>query len=102
MAFTRVAAVEELPPGTAKQVTGNGKRVAIFNVDGSFYAVDDTCTHRGAPLSEGICQGAEVTCPWHGARFDLKTGSHLSPPAQTGVASYPVQIVGNEIQVDIS
>jgi nitrite reductase/ring-hydroxylating ferredoxin subunit len=101
MAFTKVAAVEEVGPGTAKQVAIRGKKLGIFNIDGSFYAIDDTCTHRGGPLSEGSCEGTVVTCPWHGARFDLKTGSNLSPPAPTGVTGYPVQVVGNEVQVNI-
>jgi nitrite reductase/ring-hydroxylating ferredoxin subunit len=101
MAFTNVATTEEMGPNTAKQVVVNGKKLALFNRDGAFYAIDDTCTHRGGPLSEGYCEGAVVTCPWHGARFDLKTGAHLSPPAPTDVTAYPVQVAGNEVQVDL-
>jgi 3-phenylpropionate/trans-cinnamate dioxygenase ferredoxin component len=101
MAFTRVAAVEEVPPGTGKQVTVNGRKLAVFNVNGTFYAIEDTCTHRGAPLSEGECDGTEVICPWHGARFDLVSGSALSAPARTGVQAYLVQVVGNDVQVDV-
>jgi nitrite reductase/ring-hydroxylating ferredoxin subunit len=101
MAFTKVATVEEVAPGTGKQVTVNGRKLGVFNVDGSFYAIEDTCTHRGAPLSEGECLGTEVVCPWHGARFDLTSGAHLSPPARQGVAVYKVQVVGNEVQVDV-
>ena len=101
MAFTKVATTDEITPGTAKQVTVNGRKLALFNVDGTVYAIDDTCTHRGAPLSEGTCEGAEVVCPWHGARFDLTTGSVLSPPARTGVVAFKVQVVGNEVQVDV-
>jgi nitrite reductase/ring-hydroxylating ferredoxin subunit len=58
------------------------KRIAIFNIDGTYHAIDDTCTHRGGPLSEGIVVGTEVTCPWHGAVFDVTTGSVLGPRAQ--------------------
>src|SRR5437588_7143435 len=101
MAFTKLAAVGELPPGTAKQVTVNQRKVGLFNIDGTIYAIDDTCTHRGGFLSEGECDGSEVICPWHGARFDLATGSPLSPPARTGVATFKVQIVGDEVQVDL-
>ena len=101
MAFTRVATVEEVPPGKAKQVTINGRKVGVYNVDGTYYALDDICTHRGAPLSEGDCEGTVVFCPWHGAQFDVTTGSHLSPPASRGVASYKVQVIGDEIQVDV-
>jgi len=102
MAFTKVALVAEIAPGTAKQVIVNGRTLGVFNVNGAFYAIDDTCTHRGAPLSEGECAGTEVTCPWHGARFDLTTGGHLSPPAPRGVTAYKVQLVGDEVQVDVS
>jgi nitrite reductase (NADH) small subunit len=101
MAFTRVAGVSEIAPGKAKQVTVNGRKVGIYNVNGTYYALEDTCTHRGAPLSEGECEGTVVVCPWHGAQFDLTSGSHLSPPASRGVANYKVQVVGDEIQVDV-
>ncbi len=101
MAFTKVATVQEVPPGKGKQVTIQGKVLAVFNCDGTFYAIDDTCPHRGAPLWEGEVQGTEVTCPWHAASFDLKTGSHLSPPAPKGVGCYKVQVVGDEVQVDV-
>jgi nitrite reductase/ring-hydroxylating ferredoxin subunit len=101
MAFIKLAGVDELPPGTAKQITVNGRKLALFNIKGNFYAIDDTCTHRGAPLSEGDCEGTEVTCPWHGARFDLTTGVPLCPPASQGVMVYKLQIVGNDVQVDV-
>ena len=101
MAFTKVATVQEVPAGKAKQVVVNGKTLALVNLDGTFYAIDDTCTHRGAPLSEGDVEGQELTCPWHGARFDVTTGSHLCPPAPRGVTAYKVQVVGDEVQVDV-
>src|SRR5712692_3785478 len=85
MAFTRIAAVPEIPPGSAKQATVNGRKLAVFNVGGTFYVLDDTCPHRGAPLSEGEVNGMEVTCPWHATNFDLTTGQHLCPPARQGV-----------------
>jgi nitrite reductase/ring-hydroxylating ferredoxin subunit len=101
MAFTKAATVAEVPPGTAKQMTVSGRTLALFNVKGNYYAIDSECTHRSAPLVEGECEGTELTCPWHGARFDLTTGAALSPPAPRGVAAYKVQIVGDEIQVDV-
>jgi nitrite reductase/ring-hydroxylating ferredoxin subunit len=101
MAFTRVAAVREVPVGKAKQITVKGRKIALFNVDGTFYAIDDTCPHRGAPLWEGELNGLEVICPWHGAGFDVTTGAHLCPPARSGVASYKVQVVGEEVQIDV-
>jgi nitrite reductase/ring-hydroxylating ferredoxin subunit len=101
MAFTKVATVPEVPAGTSKQVVAGGRTLALFNVGGAFHAIDDTCPHRGGPLWEGELAGVEVTCPWHGARFDVTTGANLGPPARTGVASYKVQVVGDEIQIDL-
>jgi nitrite reductase/ring-hydroxylating ferredoxin subunit len=101
MAFIKAATIQDVPPGTAKQVTLNGKVIAVFNVNGSFYAIADTCPHRGAPLWEGDLEGTEVTCPWHAARFDVTTGAHLSPPAPSDVATYKVQVVGDEVQVEV-
>jgi nitrite reductase/ring-hydroxylating ferredoxin subunit len=101
MAFIKAAAVGEILPGQAKQVIVAGKTLALFNVDGSFYAIDNQCTHRGAPLAEGECTGTVVECPWHGAHFDLCTGAHLSPPAPSDVTAYKVQVVGDEVQVDV-
>jgi nitrite reductase/ring-hydroxylating ferredoxin subunit len=101
MAFTKAAAVQEVPPGTGKQVQLSGKVIALFQVNGAFYAIDDTCPHRGGPLSEGQVEGTEVICPWHNACFDLTTGAVLSPPATKGVGCYKVQVVGDEVQIDV-
>ena len=101
MAFVTVATVSQVPPGKAKQAKVGTKTLAIFNVNGSFYAIDDTCPHRGASLAEGELEGHEVTCPWHAAVFDVTTGAHLSPPAPSDVACYKVQVVGDQVQVDI-
>jgi nitrite reductase/ring-hydroxylating ferredoxin subunit len=101
MAFTRVATLAEVPPGNAKQVKVAGRVLALFNVAGTIYAVDDACPHRGAPLSEGQTAGTEVVCPWHMARFDLCTGVFLSPPARSGIGTYKVQVNGDEIEVDV-
>jgi nitrite reductase (NADH) small subunit/3-phenylpropionate/trans-cinnamate dioxygenase ferredoxin subunit len=101
MAFVKVATVSEVPPGKAKQVKVGGKTLAIFNVNGTFYAIDDTCPHRGASLAEGELDGHEVICPWHAAVFDVTSGAHLSPPARSDVACYKVQMIGDEVQVDV-
>jgi 3-phenylpropionate/trans-cinnamate dioxygenase ferredoxin component len=101
MSFIKAATVQEVPPGTGKQVTLSGKAIALFHINGAFYAIDDTCPHRGGPLSEGQVEGTEVICPWHSAAFDVTTGAVLSPPANSGVASYKVQVVGDEVQVDV-
>jgi nitrite reductase/ring-hydroxylating ferredoxin subunit len=102
MAFSKVATVQEVPTGKAKQVQVSGRTLALFNVNGTFYAVDDTCPHRGAPLWEGQLEQKEVECPWHGARFDVTTGSVLCPPATSGVKPYLVQVVGEDVLVEVS
>lgn len=101
MAFTKAATIGEIPVGKGKQVTINGKTIALFNCNGQLHAIDDTCCHRGAPLWEGDLEGNTVTCPWHGAQFDVTTGQYLTPPASRNQAAYKVQVVGNEIQVDV-
>jgi nitrite reductase/ring-hydroxylating ferredoxin subunit len=101
MPFTKVATVAEVPPGKGKQVTVNGVKVALFNVNGAFLAISDTCPHRGGPLSEGTLTGNEVECPWHGGKFNVTTGAHLCPPARSDVAAYKVQVMGDEVQVDV-
>jgi nitrite reductase/ring-hydroxylating ferredoxin subunit len=101
MAWTKVATVREVPVGQGRQVTVNGRKIALFNVGSSFYAIDDTCPHRGASLWEGELNGREVICPWHGAGFDVTTGAHLCPPARSAVTAYKVQVVGEEVQIDV-
>lgn len=101
MAFTKVATLQEVPAGKSKQVTVNNRKLALFNLGGTIYAIDDTCPHRGAPLWEGEVEQQEVTCPWHGARFNVTTGAVLCPPAHSGVTSYKVQLAGDDIQVDL-
>jgi len=99
--FVKVAKSDEIAPGQGKMIEVGGKKIALFNVEGSFYAIDDTCTHRGGPLSEGSLEGKEVTCPWHGAIYDVITGEVLSPPAPKGVARYNVRVEGTDIAVEV-
>ena len=99
--FVKVAKADEIAPGQGKMVEVNGKKIALFNVEGSFYAIDDTCTHRGGPLSEGVLEGDQVTCPWHGATYDVTTGEVLGPPAPRGVARYNVRVEGSNVEVEI-
>ena len=99
--FVKVARTDEIAPGQGKMVEVSGKKIALFNVEGSFHAIDDTCTHRGGSLSEGILEGEQVTCPWHGAVFDVRTGEVLSPPAPKGVSRYDVRVEGDDVEVEI-
>ena len=100
-AYVRVADAADLPPGQAMSVTVADKRIALFSVGGTVFALDDTCTHRGGPLSEGAVQDGIVTCPWHGAQFNVKDGQVLQPPAPTSVSSYPVRITNGAIEVEV-
>ena len=99
--FMRVASAADLAPGEMRCVEASGKKIALFNLNGSFYAIDNTCTHRGGPLCEGRVSGEEVTCPWHGAVYNLKTGAVLSGPAPRGVASYAVRVDGSAVEVEV-
>ncbi len=99
--FVKAIAKAELAAGQGAMVELQGKKIAIFNVDGAFYAMDDTCTHAGGPLSEGELDGTVVTCPWHGATFDVKTGCVHGPPASDGVRSYEVKIEGEDVLVKV-
>jgi 3-phenylpropionate/trans-cinnamate dioxygenase ferredoxin component len=73
----------------------------VNNVDGRFHAIDDTCPHRGGPLSEGELEGEVVRCPWHGSTFSVTTGAVLSPPAGSGVTPYRIQESGGELSVEL-
>ena len=99
--LVKIAETKELAPGTGKVVAAEGHSLALFNVAGTFYAIDNTCTHMGGPLGEGELAGEVVTCPWHGAQFNVKTGEVLAPPAPTGVRSYPVKVQGNDVLVEL-
>src|SRR5712691_2136115 len=97
----KLTGVKDLLPGQAAAFTVEGQRVALFNVEGTYYAIADTCSHVGGPLSEGEVQGTKVTCPWHGADFDLKTGAVCGPPAREAVSSYKVVVEGDDIKVEV-
>jgi len=98
----RVASLAEVPPGTGRQVQVSGRALAIYNLDGIMHAIDGTCTHRGGPLGEGALVGNVITCPWHGARFDVTTGAVLGPPAPQGVISHRVTVEGDSIFVELA
>ncbi|MGH7323578.1 MAG: Rieske (2Fe-2S) protein [Candidatus Rokuibacteriota bacterium] len=99
--FVEVSTTDERADQPAKCIEVGGEKIALFNVGGVFYALSDTCTHRGGPLSEGEVEGAEMTCPWHGTKFDLRTGAVSWPPAGTGVKSYPVKVTGSDIEIEL-
>lgn len=98
--LTRIAKASEIPAGSGKVVDAGGKPIAVFNCDGTYYAIDNTCAHRGGPLAEGSLSGATVTCPWHGWEYDVKTGACQTDPAIT-LKSYPVKLEGDDIFVSV-
>ena len=97
--FETVATIDEIKPGERLVVEFGRTWVAIFNVDGTYYAIEDLCTHDDGPLAEGRLTGCIIECPRHGATFDIRTGKVLSAPALLNVPSYAVQVVGNEVQI---
>jgi nitrite reductase/ring-hydroxylating ferredoxin subunit len=99
--YVKVAKAAEIEPGHAQMVEVKGKRIAVFNIDGNFFAIDNTCTHRGGPLAEGEVSGFEVTCPWHGAKFDVRTGNVVGPPAREAVARYNARMTGPDVEVEL-
>ena len=98
MDFVTVANVNDLKPGEGKVVEANGKTIALFNVDGKFHAIDNTCVHAGGPLGEGMLDGDIITCPWHHWKYNIKTGISAVNP-QVKVDKYEVQVKGEEVKV---
>jgi len=87
-----VAKVQALAKGEYQVVAAEDTDIAVFNIDGEFYAIEDVCTHDGGQLTGGECDGCEIVCPRHGARFDIKTGAALSAPAYEATATFPIKI----------
>lgn len=96
-----VTTLGALPPGTGQAFTVAGRKLALFNVNGRIFAIDDTCPHDGASLAEGALDGTTITCPWHSAEFDVTCGKVLSPPAAENVGSYPVFLNGDSVEVEL-
>ncbi|MBI4313839.1 MAG: non-heme iron oxygenase ferredoxin subunit [Candidatus Omnitrophica bacterium] len=91
----------ELPDGHAKVVIVNGRRIALCNVGGQFYAIEDRCSHDNGPLGEGTLSGKLLECPRHGAQFDVTTGKPVTLPAVVPVRRYEVKIQGDDLLVEI-
>ena len=98
---TRVGTVGDIAAGESLVVEAAGRSVAVFNVDGSYYAIDNSCPHRGGPLSEGELEGRVISCPWHAWRWDVSTGANVNNPA-VRVACFPVRVEGDGIFVDVT
>lgn len=100
--LTPVARTEEIPVGERKRIEVNGQRISIFNIDGNYYAIIDTCPHKKtAPLIRGTLDGVAIKCPNHGYRFDLKTGEcNISPDFNAKV--FPVRVEDDEIFLELT
>jgi 3-phenylpropionate/trans-cinnamate dioxygenase ferredoxin component len=99
--LVKIAETKEVAPGAGKVVEAEGRSIALFNVAGTFHAIDNTCTHEGGPLGEGELSGEVVTCPWHHTEFNVKTGEALGPLTDEGVRSFPVTVQGNDVLVEL-
>jgi nitrite reductase/ring-hydroxylating ferredoxin subunit len=99
MSFLKAARKDEIPAGAIREFAVEGKSIALANVGGNFYAINNTCLHRGGPLGEGEVKDKVVTCPWHGWQYDVTTGKLTMNPS-VGVQCYPVEVRGEDIFVD--
>lgn len=97
--WTKVAKTGELAPGQWRTLDVDGTAVVVFNIEGEYYAIEDVCTHDGGILTGGPVANCVITCPRHGARFDIRTGAVLSPPAYEPIHCFPVRVQDGIVQV---
>jgi len=97
--WTDVAPVAAFDEGAVELLDLEGTEVAVFHIDGAFYAIEDVCTHDGGTLAEGDVEGCEIECPRHGARFDLRTGRVTAPPAYEDVTTFATRVHNGMVQV---
>ena len=98
--YTKAIEIKNLEQGSGTTITINNKDIALFNIAGTFFAIDNTCPHRGGPLGQGDCEGTKVTCPLHGWQFDVTTGECVLNPA-VKVNQYEVKIEGPDVYINI-
>ncbi|HEY9776939.1 MAG TPA: non-heme iron oxygenase ferredoxin subunit [Planktothrix sp.] len=101
MSKFKIAKKKDIPPGKGRAFDVANLCIAVFNVGGKFYALDDTCPHKGASLSHGFLGDNDIACPLHNATFALDTGKGLSGPCGEGVSAYPVTLDGDDIEIEI-
>jgi nitrite reductase/ring-hydroxylating ferredoxin subunit len=99
--FVTVAREGEIAPSRGRQVTIDGRWIALFNVDGEYHAIDAVCLHRGGPLAEGTLDRCIVTCPWHGWQYDVTTGVLVQDP-RVGVTCHDTRVVDGEVQIRVA
>lgn len=98
--WMRIAAVADCPPGEAREIVAADRIIALFNVEGTFYALDGICPHQGGPLGRGVLRGCVVTCPWHGWQFDVTTGQH-QVSQRLHHPQFEVRVDGDEVWADV-
>ena len=98
--FVRIASVNDLKPGENKSVNVDGTDVALFNVDGEFFAINNVCLHRGGSLGDGFLESDVVSCPLHGWQYNVKTGANMTIPGRN-VAPYQIKVEGNDVFVSL-
>lgn len=92
-----VLPTSQIPPGSHHVIVADGRAIAVFNLSGTYYAIEDCCTHQGLPLSDGFQDNDVITCPFHGAKFSIKTGQVLSAPAAVDLTTFEVQVTDTDI-----
>jgi glycine betaine catabolism B len=97
--FVKVADTKDIPSSQMKAVEVDGEEIFVVSVKGKYYAIGNVCTHEGGPLADGTLEGYEVECPWHGSKFDVRTGEVTNPPAETPQSVYEVKVENNDILV---
>jgi nitrite reductase/ring-hydroxylating ferredoxin subunit len=97
--FVKVAETKDIAPSNMKGIDLAGEKVCIANIEGNYYAIGNVCTHMGGPLADGKLESYEIQCPWHGSKFDVRTGEPTKPPARRAVPTYEVKIENNNILV---
>ena len=98
--WVRAVAAAELAPGCCTEVSIGGKPVALYNVEGTFYATSNTCIHRGGPLGQGALDGTAVLCPWHAWSWDVTTGENTANP-ELKIPTYPVKVEDGQVLVQV-
>jgi glycine betaine catabolism B len=97
--FVKVAETKDIQSTKMKAVEVAGENICLINVEGKYYSIGNVCTHEGGPLAEGTLEGYEVECPWHGSKFDIRTGKVTRPPADEPESTYEVKVEGNDILI---
>jgi glycine betaine catabolism B len=97
--FVKVANTNDIQPSHMKEVQLDGQNICLVNVEGKYYAINNICTHEGGPLADGTLEGYEVECPWHGSKFDVRTGEVKEPPASEPEPTYQVKLDGSNVLI---